>query len=220
MGWVQSVRLVMLKYGLKLAILLTILFALPIVLIRAQPYDDRVSRALIQENCPAPCFMRVRPGVTTMRDAVYLLQAHAWVANGREGFSALVRNAVIWDAALPRTVIGLRWSEAVPEWIDQAERGALTVEDREVLDISIATHLSMGEIILAFGEPDQSWFTRSNSTSGRRFGYIAWYATQRLLISTEGFCPARHYYDYPVRVIFRPDSPGLSESASKASVCG
>jgi hypothetical protein len=209
----------MVKNCLKLAILLTIIVATPIFVLRALPYSDRAVAALIQENCPAPCFMRIRPGMTTMQEAVYYLQSHPWVANGRDGFSSQVRSAVFYDAGLPRTIIDVRWTEGAPQWIDGTQRGAVLVEDRDVLDIAVGTHLSLGEIVLAFGDPDESWFLASNSPSGRRFEYIAWYETERMLVSAEGLCPTRRYYTFPVRIRFRPASPGHSESASKASVC-
>ena len=209
----------MVKYCLKPAILLTVILALPIFVLRALPYEDHMIRDLISETCPAPCFMGIRPGVTTMQEAVYVLQSHTWVANGRDGFSALVRSAVFYDAAIPRTTIEMRWSAAAPSWINGEQRGSITVEDRGVRDINIETHLSLGEMMLAFGEPDDSWFIISSHTSGRRFEYIAWYASERMLIRAEGLCPLRRYYNFPVHILFRPDAPGHSEIVSKASVC-
>lgn len=209
----------MAKHCRKWAILLTIIFALPIFILRALPYEDRASRALVQENCTAPCFMNIRPGVTTMQDAVYVLGSHAWVANGSDGFSALVRSAVFYDAGIPRTVIDLRWSAAAPEWIDAAQPGGLSVEDREVLDVMVETHLSLGEIILAFGEPDESWFVASNNSSVRRFEYRAWYASEGMLVIAPGLCPVQHYYHSPVRIHFHPDSQVPSETVPRASVC-
>jgi hypothetical protein len=48
---------------LKPALLLTLIFTLPIAAIRAQPYEDRVTPILIDDDCPSPCFMGIRPGV-------------------------------------------------------------------------------------------------------------------------------------------------------------
>ncbi|MBZ0299691.1 MAG: hypothetical protein K8J31_08130, partial [Anaerolineae bacterium] len=79
-------RTVMLKYWLIAAALLTATCALPIFAIRAQPFEDRAVQALVQPDCPPPCFMGIRPGVTTMREAVSMLPANAWVANGPDEF--------------------------------------------------------------------------------------------------------------------------------------
>jgi hypothetical protein len=200
-------------------LVLTALWLLPILLIRAQPYEDRAGPALAAKDCPSPCFMGIRPGVITMRDAIYILQSHPWVANGPYGFPAHVRDAVFFDAALPRTTINLRWTPALPAWIDTAQTGGLMVEDWDVLGLTIGTHLSLGEIFLAFGDPDEARFAAAEGASGRRFAYSAWYAGLGLFISAEGLCPTRHYYDIPVRVLFRPESPGFSESVPKDAVC-
>jgi hypothetical protein len=209
----------MLSLSVRVAILLAVVFALPLFAIRALPYHDLVNAALVFENCSPPCFLGIRPGVTTMPEAVSLIGAHDWVANGPDDFPSFIKDAIRHGAVIPRTVIEWRWNETVPEWIDGVQRGTVTVEDTDVLNVSIETRLSLGEIVLAFGDPDESWYIASNSANGRRFEYIAWYALERMLITTEGSCPMWHYYNYPVRILFRPEPPGTSESVSKASVC-
>ncbi len=59
-----------------MALLLSGLFLLPVLLIRAQPYDDGGLRAFLTppEDCPAPCFMGIRPGVTTTEEALEILK--------------------------------------------------------------------------------------------------------------------------------------------------
>jgi hypothetical protein len=209
----------MVKSCLKRTILLTMIFAPPILLIRALPYDDRAIHVVSQQNCSAPCFMGIRPGTTTMEGAVHILAAHDWVASSTDDFPALVREAIFFGAAVPRTIIDWRWSEGVPEWIDGTQDGAMLVENREVLDLIIQTRLSLGEIILALGNPDASWFVASNTSSGRRFEYSAWYASDGMLVTTEAWCPMQHYYYLPVRIIFRSDSPGPIEAVPQESVC-
>ncbi len=65
----------------RAALLLSVVFLLPVLLIRAQPYDDSDLRAFLTppEDCPAPCFMDIRPGMTTAEEAVSILDAHPWV---------------------------------------------------------------------------------------------------------------------------------------------
>jgi hypothetical protein len=206
----------MLKFCLKTMLLLTIIFVFPIFIIRAQPFADRVFPALIREDCPLPCFMGMRPGATTIDAALYIFGSHEWSANSSEDFPAQVRYAVMYDAVLPRTIMNWRWSDSIPGWIDDTQPGSIMVEDLEILDITVETYLSVGEIFLAFGTPDQSLYFASNN---RRFGYIGWYASQGMLISAEGFCPAHNYYHFPARVSFRHESRGFSEAALTAAVC-
>lgn len=206
----------MIHFLLKFAFALTILLALPVLLIRAQPYDDRATRALVSDSCIMPCFLRIRPGITTMSEAVAIVGGHEWVANGPLGFPSQIRDAALFNAVVPRTLINLRWTEDLPEWIDETQTGGLSVEDQNVLGLIIATRLSLGEIFLAFGQPDEAWFSHSDA---RQFTYSAWYAGQGLLISAQGICPTRRYYNFQVRVAFRPDSPDAFEAVPEQSVC-
>src|SRR4051794_14092484 len=65
---------------IRLAILLIVLFTAVLLLIHAQPYDDHELRQLLlPEGCPAPCFMGIRPGVTTMDEALELLKKSGWI---------------------------------------------------------------------------------------------------------------------------------------------
>src|SRR5262245_29374883 len=64
-------------------LLLTVLFAACIGVIRAQPYDDADLRAFLTpgDDCRMPCFLGIRPGVTTLEEAAGILQAHEWVGD-------------------------------------------------------------------------------------------------------------------------------------------
>lgn len=209
----------MIRYCLQAALLLTALLALPILVIRAQPYEDRALHALMSENCRMPCFMGIRPGVSTMQEAVYALEAHDWTTMRVIELPSQVQAAVFYDAGVPRTLISWRWSPELPAWIDTSQRGALMLEDRGVRDMRVSTHLRLGEIVLAFGEPDEAYFSRLNTRVKGQFEYSAWYAREGMVVMIEGFCPLRHSYAAPVRILFRPDAPRLSEVIPAEAVC-
>jgi hypothetical protein len=60
---------------LRLSLPLILLFTAALAVIRAQPYDDHELRELLlPAGCPAPCFMGIRPGVTTVEEAVKILE--------------------------------------------------------------------------------------------------------------------------------------------------
>ena len=206
----------MFRFALRCVPVLLVLWMLPVLLIRAQPYDDRANRALVQENCTMPCFLHIRPGMTTMSDAVSLVGGHEWVANGPLGFPALIRDAVQFGSVVPRTMIDLRWTENLPEWIDETQNGTLSVEDQRVLGLMINTRLSVGEIFLAFGEPDAAWYSSAGS---QQFAYSAWYARPGVFVTGQGMCPTRRYYDFNVQVVFRPDTPQVFQPVPKQAVC-
>jgi hypothetical protein len=202
---------------IKLTLFLALVFALPIVAIRAQPYVDHAALALLPAGCPTPCFMGIRPGVTPMRESAGILDTHAWVANVRDDYPVQVRDAFFFDAVLRRTIINWHWSDSPPRWLDDQQRGSMTVQDTAVLDIAISTHFTLGEIFLAFGSPDEARFSKVKD--GGRFEYTAWYAEQGIIIITQGACPLTRYYHFPVRVIFVQEPPHLSEGVEKSAVC-
>jgi hypothetical protein len=203
---------------LKVAVVLTVCFGSSLILIRAQSYHDRTRPAVIQEDCPAPCFMGIRPDYTSMRRAVSIIESHDWIAPG-VGFPSQVRNAVFYDAAVPRIRIQWRWSDTLPSWVNMTEPGQLTFEDREVRDLTINTNLALGEIFLAFGNPNRMQFTTSNGSPAQRFDYGAWYAEDGMFITAEGTCSIWNYYHASVHIAFRINSPQLSETDSQRLRC-
>lgn len=210
----------MMKYWLRPVLLLTLLFALPIYGVRMQPYEDRAALALMQEQCSAPCFMGIRPGTTKMSAAYYILADHDWVANQPDEFPSLIRDSALIGAWVPRTVVHWRWDTTIPEWIDGGQGGALTVEDQDVRDVSIDTRLLLGEILLTFGNPDESLFAATAGPAGRGFEYSAWYAEAGMFVSVRGACPARGYYTLPVQIRFRPAVHDTSGTDSDTSLAG
>jgi hypothetical protein len=70
----------MLRLYLRFSLQCLVLVSGLILLIRTQYYDNRAIRQLLQtDGCPAPCFLGIRPGVTTASDAIVLLQQSQWV---------------------------------------------------------------------------------------------------------------------------------------------
>ena len=63
---------------------LTLLFSGVMIGLRAQPYEDGgLRQTLFPADCASPCFMGIRPGVTTHAEALDLLQANPWVTERR-----------------------------------------------------------------------------------------------------------------------------------------
>ncbi len=137
---------------LRLAVPFFILFALPAVLIRAQPYNDPdLSRLLGSPDCQTPCFMGIRPGVTTVMEAVQILRGHPWVGDVQASYTAPgtsahhVVGAVYWD-----------WKPDAPVWFRVRSTvaqhdGSLDTLDGIVQDISVPTNIPFGRLWLARG---------------------------------------------------------------------
>jgi hypothetical protein len=133
----------------KIAAILTLLFTVCIGLIRAQPYDDSQLRAFLTppEGCPMPCFMGIRPGVTSFDDAKAIIERHAWTGN-----EVVVHrlDTLLWN-----------WSGLQPQWIEgQYRRGSLgrNINTNLVGGILIGTHIRFGDMWLLLGKPDELHF--------------------------------------------------------------
>jgi hypothetical protein len=130
-------------------------FTAIILAIRAQPFDAADLRALlVPTNCPAPCFLGIRPGITTVDNALAILENHAWVT-GVDAHFISPRNPtdhyqgwVYWD-----------WKADAPVWFRSASNvlrghaGVFDTLDGLVVDITIVTNIPFGSIRLALGKP-------------------------------------------------------------------
>jgi hypothetical protein len=189
----------MLRPLLKLSLLLIVLLVLPIFLIRAQPYDDSELRAfLTPPDCPAPCFMGIRPGVTTFGEAIKLLEGHEWVTNIQlELYESDLFNygTLTWD-----------WRDMTPGYMDRENQSSVTliwkdsIEQTGDLDtdvfvgtIQIFTHFPLYTVQQFMGEPDSG---NAFIMPDNRIGYTISYHLRRSTRSTlVGFttvlpCPA------------------------------
>ena len=120
------------------------LFVFPVLLIHAQPYDDSELRAFLMppEGCPAPCFMGIRPGVTTVNDARGFLQAQPSLA----------------DTVGLNPPFGLRFRANHPhDLIADSIYSYLEMQNGIVRWLRVHTNISVGEIWAAYGQPD--WAT-------------------------------------------------------------
>jgi hypothetical protein len=165
----------------RLSLLPTLTFAIVSLLIHAQPYDDSELRLLLKpsDNCPL-CFMGIRPGVTTVAEAILILKSHPWIESVNARFDPNLRRG---------GQLVIMWSGMQPSLIDTEVESALYTCGELICGLSIATKLAFGDILLAFGQPDSAII---RSIPGAPHVFIAQTATyiQRLLtILINSFCP-------------------------------
>ena len=140
-----------LRFGLSL---LGILIAVTL-LICQQPYDDRhqyqLRDLLSSAGCPAPCFMGIRPGFTTAKDAVTLLKNQAWVADV---------TTISTDKPYQTWWV---WGNNAPEFLKTVlinrnfpVQGEVRSPNGIVSSIGFSPHLTLGDIVLAWGLPRRS----------------------------------------------------------------
>jgi hypothetical protein len=182
------------------ALPLTACFMLLILLIHARPYDDTEVRAFLlpPEGCPAPCFMEIRPGVTTVGAAMAALENSAWV---EEVF-------ITAYGQMDPARVEWKWSDAAPLLLerDQIPRssGRLIARDGIVQYLEILTRVQAWEAWLILGQAEQ--YTYPRQTGGPIGGprppkpIASVYSTLITVALTD--CPyTRNFWNAPVELI-------------------
>jgi hypothetical protein len=189
---------------LKGVLALVLLSAACILLIRLQPYDDTDLLHLLMppNNCMMPCFLGIHPGETTVDEAVAILQAHEWVSEVR------INNAgVLW-----------KWNAHQPDFLQLSEPGFhafLETDGRIVTSIQVGTSLQLGNIWLAFGEPQQGSFgTMIRGDTAKPDNYFVFQTTAydnlELWILVDTRCPINPSKIWHSRVSLEWNSTALS----------
>jgi hypothetical protein len=182
---------------LKPLLLLTLGFAACIGLIYALPYDDSDLLTFLTppEDCPMPCFMGIRPGVTTLEEAGSILVRHSWVRNIRQFYNS--RTGEI-------TMIQWTWSGSQPGLID-ASKPAYIYGDvtHTILSLNIETVIPFGDLWLGWGRPDWGVLEGATGLLGvmiQNAGYI----NDSFSVRSEFSCPVRRYqvFQTPVTISF------------------
>ncbi len=168
----------MTTFYLRLALLPIILLTAVLLLIRSQPYDDHELRELLlPADCPAPCFMGIQPGVTTVDEAVKLLEASEWV-----------KRYVLEPFEYRPSSGGIRveWNDKSPIWLEKDifGRSIVSIIDNLVSSFQLDTKLPIGTIQLILG---QSTYNSINYNSGYLV-FSAMYPDQGLGINTYQNC--------------------------------
>lgn len=142
-----------------MGVCLSLIFTAALLLIRAQPYNDSELRTFLSpsEDCSAPCFMGIRPGVTTVGDAVAILKSNQWV------------EAILIAAPDPGAsqLITWRWRKDAPLFVQSSKLrngGTLYVQQGIVQNINVMTGISVGTAWLRWGAPEK--YTSLTQTGG------------------------------------------------------
>ncbi|RMF79981.1 MAG: hypothetical protein D6737_09655 [Chloroflexi bacterium] len=127
---------------IRLSLLLSLLFTLFIGLIHARPHDEPALRQFLipPDDCPAPCWEGIRPGVSTVDEALYILRNHPWVRDIEAGSG---------ESYL------IHWNGSQPAFIDATQPGILSVQEAVVMRIRLPARVSFADVWLAFDAPSQ-----------------------------------------------------------------
>lgn len=188
-------------FKLMLALLISLMTA--VALVRAIPYEDVGLQAILTppEGCESPCFMGIRPGVTTIDEAVAILRDHAWVDS-----------VLVFQLPSTRQIRAARWtwSGQQPSLINASDASAPSFGSLEssrgvVTQIRVPTVLSAGDVMLLWGRADNHII----STFGGRFtrrvavSYLLHFPGHAAWIDGNVVCPYfPHFLNLPVTVFF------------------
>jgi hypothetical protein len=181
-GWLMH----MTRLVIRLALPLFILLAATLTLIRAQPYDDHGLRdMLLPADCAAPCFMGIKPGVTTLATAIYTLENHPWVRKVTVEPGCESPNTIIQYCNINWT-----WNDHLPMWINPQTNGVLTIATGRVSQFMVVPmRIELGNLWLAIGFPF-TWYSVANDV------YSATHPSVGLVITTRHGCstPSQQAY--------------------------
>ena len=159
-----------------------VLFTALLTLIHIQPYDDSELReVLLPDGCPAPCFMGIRPGVTTVSEMQRILRASGWMSEIRMAPYAR------W--------IGVIWNERAPAWFSNDNGGVgllVAVSRRTVEEVHITTNLPLAQVQLLLGKPSLRYVNVFRGMGGSRYtpvlNYAAAYPARAMLVAVSQLC--------------------------------
>jgi hypothetical protein len=172
-------------------------FAALVGVIRAQPYDDSELRAILTPlDCPMPCFMGIRPGVTPIEEAVMILTAHEWATDVRVFYN---RGGRLYQAQWA-------WSGQQPAFIDGSKLSYIYAQDGIVETINTETTVPFGNLWLILGTPDRG----NGHGLSRRATFVfhnAGYLRSSLGIQSVMRCPIhlRNIFETTVTISFIAD---------------
>ncbi len=197
----------MLRVVAVLAIGMVALFGILFAAARAGSDDGELRAFLLSDGCNAPCWQGIQPGITTVDEAVALLQAHPWVSSaGAGGTPADTR--VYW-----------RWNEQAPAFAGTITalypESYLYARNGIIRYIRLTTRIPYGNIRLVMGAPETGSFQPSTPSSfNRLYFHTAGYFGGRVAFDTNLICPATPpgFWNDPVVIVYNDGSyPTYSE---------
>lgn len=166
----------------SLTLIPMIVFTSLLLLIHIQPYDDSEYRAvLLPDGCPAPCFMGIRPGVTTVSEMQRILRTSGWISEIRMAPYAR------W--------MGVIWNEQAPAWFSNDNGGVgllVAVKGRMVEEVHLTTNLPLAAVQLLLGKPSLKYVNVFRGMNGSQFtpmlNYAAAYPTRAMQVAVSEQC--------------------------------
>ncbi|RMF79980.1 MAG: hypothetical protein D6737_09650 [Chloroflexi bacterium] len=188
----------MLQTMLKPSAMTITWFVLLIGVVRVLPfYATPTQDVLLSDGCPLPCWQGIQPGVTTVEEAVIILNAHRWVDGVSRGIGVARMGAEDYRE--------WRWDyEAFPLAAgSESPLSFLTSENDVVTSITLNTNLRLADIWAAFGAPPQHSATILPLATGDfMFRLQAFYPDAHLIVRSSFLCPTAltSFWQWPISI--------------------
>ncbi len=163
----------MIRWHVRMTVVGLFMFSAVLLLMRAQPYEYTRQQIFVADGCTAACLVGIQPGVTSVEDAVTLLEDSGWVSQ--------VDNRTINNVS---GYISWKWSDQKPDWINGNIEGEIWATQKQVVQIMIYGDLQLGDTRLVLGSPDQEIIDRAADRKGVFSLYTAFYSRAGLMIQS------------------------------------
>ena len=136
----------------RLTLMLVLVMMALLLLICAPRYDGRAVTTFFADSCSSmPCWQGIRPGTTTLNQALAILSTHPWIGQISEVTSST--NAETSGTVL----IYWRWSAAYPfsDGVRTSHQQGIIVTDQGLVrQIYLTTNIPLGDLWLTLGGAD------------------------------------------------------------------
>ncbi len=170
------------------------LFAAALLLVHAQPHDDRdISTLLLNDTCSAPCFIGIQPGITAVGDAVKLLEGHEWVQNVESRYTDFGQSTnTVWGYVYWQRKPGSPLWTHTPSFTLGEHDSYLRILDGRVNEISFSTSLPLGAVVLSAGQNGTYVLDRPDRYGSKPYPVIKhfYYPKLGLAFGSSSTCPA------------------------------
>jgi len=149
----MSKTLWMVRVVVRLALIWSAVMAVMVLLICAPRYDGSAVTSLFSAPCSLsmPCWQGIRPGTTTLNQALAILSTHPWIEQISEVNSSLK------SETSGTVLIYWRWSAAYPfsDGVRTSHQQGIVVTDQGIVrQIYLTTNIPLGDLWLALGGTD------------------------------------------------------------------
>lgn len=187
---------------LRLSIIVFLLLANLVILIHLQPFDDGGLRVLIQPtDCAAPCFIGIRPGITTAAEASDLLEKQHLVASWIEPLS--LANQSTDDPSFG--LLRWRWSDQRPNMLTGTDASLLYDKNSGLVVTfgGMSTQIPLATLLIELGQPTMGYMRVGlNDRDRPTFTYAAAYPDLHFDVVSYIQCPMtlRQLWEAPLTI--------------------